>query len=163
MDKITATRINQLHPKIRAEVTDIINRANNVISKRLTVRIVQGLRTIDEQNALYAKGRTTPGPRVTNAQGGSSYHNYGLAIDIAFLVDGKEISWDTKKDWDADGTADWLEVVLLFTKAGYTWGGLFKSIKDFPHFEKTYGLGWRQMKAKYDAKDFIKNTQYINI
>lgn len=50
-----------------------------------------GYRSVEEQNALYAKGRSAPGPKVTNAPGGKSMHNYGLAADSArfYLVDDK--------------------------------------------------------------------------
>jgi peptidoglycan L-alanyl-D-glutamate endopeptidase CwlK len=163
MDKITEQRIALLHPKIREEVKKLVIEANSAISSKLTIRIVQGLRTITEQDALYAQGRTAPGKIVTKAKGGSSYHNYGLAIDFAFLIDGKEISWDTVKDWDGDKVADWLEVVKIFLKAGYGWGGNFKSIKDFPHLEKTFGYTWQQLLAKYNKKDFIPGTTYVNI
>lgn len=164
MDKSTEIRIKDLHPLIRDEVTDLVNKANSVTGADITIRVVQGLRTIAEQDALYAQGRTKPGPKVTNARGGSSYHNYGLAIDFAFFVKDKgNISWDVKKDWDNDKIADWLEVVQIFLKAGYTWGGNFKSLKDMPHFEKTFGLNWKDMKIKHDKKDFITGTKYINI
>jgi peptidoglycan L-alanyl-D-glutamate endopeptidase CwlK len=163
MDKVTETRINLLHPQIRDEVKTLVEQANKVISPKLTIRIVQGLRTIEEQNDLYAQGRTKPGKVVTNAKGGSSYHNYGLAIDFAFLVDGKEISWDTSKDWDNDKIADWLEVVKIFVKAGYTWGGDFKSIKDMPHLEKKFGFTWQQLLEKYNKKDFVAGTKYVNL
>ena len=163
MDKITEQRIALLHPKIREEVKKLVIEANSAISSKLTIRIVQGLRTITEQDALYAQGRTAPGKIVTKAKGGSSYHNYGLAIDFAFLIDGKEISWDTAKDWDGDKIADWLEVVKIFLKAGYGWGGNFKSIKDFPHLEKTFGYTWQQLVAKHNKKDFIPGTTYVNI
>jgi len=163
MDKVTETRIALLHPQISNEVKSLIEQANKVISPNLTIRIVQGLRTIEEQNDLYAQGRTKPGKVVTNAKGGSSYHNYGLAIDFAFLVNGKEISWDTSKDWDGDKVADWLEVVKIFVKAGYTWGGDFKSIKDMPHLEKKFGFTWQQLLEKHNKKDFVAGTKYVNL
>lgn len=163
MDKISEQRISELHPAIRKEVTELVNKANAAIAACITVRIVQGLRTIEEQNDLYALGRTKPGKRVTNATGGSSYHNYGLAIDFAFLVNGKEISWDTTKDWDGDKIADWLEVVRIFLRAGYTWGGNWNSIKDNPHFEKTFGQNWRSLLARYNKKDFIPGTRYVQL
>lgn len=162
MDQITLERIQKLHPKVRDEVKQLIEQANKVIASNITIRIVQGLRTIDEQNALYAQGRTAPGKIVTKAKGGSSFHNYGLAIDFAFLVDGKEISWDITKDWDGDRIADWLEVVQIFIKAGWTWGGSWKSIKDNPHFEKSFGLGWRDLLKKYNNKQYDKD-KYVNI
>lgn len=151
IDKVSADRIALLHPKIRAEVKTLVEQANAAISTNITIRIVQGLRTIKEQNDLYAIGRTKAGKRVTNAKGGSSYHNYGTAVDFCFLVKGKEISWNTVKDFDGDGISDWLEVVQIFVKAGYEWGGFWKSSKDYPHFQKTFGLTWRQLLAKVNA------------
>jgi peptidoglycan L-alanyl-D-glutamate endopeptidase CwlK len=164
MDKITEQRISLLHPKVRDEVRALIELANKVTGNDITIRVVQGLRTVDEQNALYAQGRTAPGPKVTNAKGGQSYHNYGLAIDFAFLIKRTgEVSWDERKDWDGDKIADWLEVVQIFVKAGWIWGGTFKANPDTPHFEKTFGLNWRDMLVKYNANDFITGTKYINI
>src|SRR3989442_4358551 len=55
----------------------------------IAVLVTQGLRTWEEQDALYAKGRTVPpiGKKyiVTKAKGGQSYHNFGLAFDIVVL------------------------------------------------------------------------------
>lgn len=133
----------------------------------VAIRIVQGLRTFEEQNKLYAQGRTLPGSRVTNSKGGQSYHNYGLAIDFALLYDKdkngtyESLSWDTLKDFDKDGEADWMEVVDIFEESGYTWGGRFTSIKDNPHLEKNFGFNWRVLLEKYNRKDFIPVTNYV--
>ena len=57
-----------------------------------------GLRTKAEQRALYAKGRTEPGPKVTwtlNSRHLKQQTGYGHAVDIAALVKGK-ISWKWK-------------------------------------------------------------------
>lgn len=155
MDQISETRINLLHPKVREEVRDLVNKANAALTSHSQIRIVQGLRTFEEQDALYLKR-----PKVTNAKGGQSYHNYGLAIDFCLIIDGKEVSWNTTKDFDGDKIADWLEVVQIFVKAGWYWG---KAFNDLPHLEKTFGLNWRDMLKKYKAKDFIPNTKYINL
>lgn len=48
-----------------------------------------GFRSGAVQDALYAQGRTTPGPIVTNAKGGQSAHNYGLAIDVYPIINGQ--------------------------------------------------------------------------
>lgn len=163
MDKITESRINLLHPKVRDEVTKIINEANAALTKHSQVRIVQGLRTIEEQDGLYALGRTKPGKKVTNAKGGSSFHNYGLAIDFCLLIDGKEISWDMAKDYDEDKKADWTEVVEIFKKYGWEWGGNWSSIKDYPHFQKVFGNSWQTLLDRYKNKDFVPNTRYVRI
>ncbi len=48
----------------------------------ITINIISGLRSYEEQDALYAQGRTAPGNKVTNARGGYSNHNFGIAFDI---------------------------------------------------------------------------------
>jgi peptidoglycan L-alanyl-D-glutamate endopeptidase CwlK len=160
MDKPTENRIKLLHPNVRDEVTSLINQANNSLSTHSQVRIVQGLRTFAEQDALYAQGRTKPGKKVTQAKAGQSFHNYGISIDFCLLIDDKEISWDMKRDWDGDKVADWMEVVSIFRKAGWEWGGTWKFI-DNPHFQKTFGYTWQQLLAKHNAKDFLIGTEYV--
>lgn len=164
MDKITEERISHLHPKIREEIKAVIEEANKALTGKAQVRISQGLRTIAEQDALYAQGRTTKGTKiVTNAKGGSSYHNYGLAVDIVLIIDKKDASWDTVKDYDGDKVSDWMEVVSIFKKYGYVWGGDFRSIKDSPHFEKSFGFSVAQLFEKFKKKDFISGTEYVSL
>jgi peptidoglycan L-alanyl-D-glutamate endopeptidase CwlK len=156
MDKITQERIAKLHPSVVAEVTKIVNECNSNLTGRAQVRISQGLRTDNEQNELYNQGRTKAGKKVTNAKGGQSIHNYGLAVDIVLIIDGKTASWVTAKDWDNDKVADWYECVKIFAKYGWDWGGNWKTFKDLPHFEKK-GHTWRNLSKK--AKD--KNNYVI--
>ena len=143
MDKPTQDKINLLHPSVRTEMETIINECNKVLTGRSQVRISQGLRTFAEQDALYAKR-----PKVTNAKGGQSVHNYGFAVDIVLIIDGKEASWDTHKDWDNDGIADWDECVKIFAKHGWSWGGNWTSFKDMPHFDKIGYNNWRILQTK---------------
>jgi peptidoglycan L-alanyl-D-glutamate endopeptidase CwlK len=169
-DAVSIDRVNQLHPSIRQEVIDTITKIENMnFPKTVKIRIVQGLRTIEEQNELYAQGRTKPGSIVTNAKGGSSYHNYGLAFDFVIMYDKdnngtfEALSWDVNYDFDKDGFKDWQEVVSEFKALGYSWGGDFKSLTDNPHIEKTFGYNWRDLLAKYNNKDFIPTTTYVNL
>lgn len=122
MDYISKGRIEKLHPAIRAQATQLLQLAS---AQGIHLRITQGMRTIEEQNALYAQGRTLPGKVVTNAKGGDSYHNYGLAFDVVPIVNGVA-QWGSK-DWDKIGK--------LGESIGLRWGGRFKSIVDKPHFE----------------------------
>ena len=162
-------RVKLLHPKLRKEVEQLIDKAEAGFPSTIAIRIVQGLRTFEEQDKLYAQGRTLRGNRVTNSRGGQSYHNYGLAIDFALLYDKdangtwETLSWDVAKDFDKDGLADWMEVVNIFEEAGYTWGGRFSSIPDAPHFEKNFGLNWRELFKRYNAKEFISEGKYVII
>jgi len=167
MDAITYTHINSLHPAIRQEAFTTCNYINNkLLGKGIRLRFAQTLRTFKEQDELYAQGRTKPGKKVTNAKAAQSIHNYGLAFDIVILrdTDGdgtfETVSWNTTRDDDYDGLADWMEVVTYFKKEGWAWGGDWKSFPDFPHFEKTFGHNWKSLQAKYDAGNVF--TEEIN-
>ena len=170
IDTVSHKRIELLHPKIRLEVrllTDFVN--TQILTGKARMRVTSTLRTFAEQTALYNQGRTTPGQVVTNAKAGQSNHNFGLSFDYALIVDvnGDGIyettSWDTLKDYDGDLVSDWKEVANLFKKHGFSWGGDWKSFKDYPHLEKTFNLSVKQCYARYLAKDFIPGTTYIRI
>lgn len=92
-----------------------------------------------EQEALYAQGRTRPGPIVTNAMAGQSIHNYlpALALDVAFLR--------------PDGTLDWTdslfqEFAAVFKPLGVEWGGDWPKFRDMPHFQAP-GVRWQDLQA----------------
>jgi peptidoglycan L-alanyl-D-glutamate endopeptidase CwlK len=120
-DQITLERIKLLHPKLREEVMEIYEEICEALKGRAMCRFSYTLRTFAEQDAIYAQGRTKPGKIVSNAKKGLSYHNYGLAIDIVLLVNGAA-SWDTVKDFDGDGKADWQEIVTIFKQYGWEAG-----------------------------------------
>ena len=165
IDNITLTRIEVIHPNLKDELTKIYR---EIVAGNVNCRFVQVFRTFEEQDALYAQGRTKPGKIVTAAKGGQSYHNYGLAVDFCLLNDkngdgkisGDEIVWDRNTDLDKDSIIDWMEVVKVFTNHGWTWGASFK---DYPHFEKNFGQNWRKLLIKYQNKDFIPGTKYVNL
>ena len=156
MDDVTKKRIAVLHPSVRDDVRKIILEANQALTGRAQVRVAQGLRTFKEQDELYAQGRTKPGKKVTNAKGGQSVHNYGFAVDIVLIIDGKTASWDTAKDWDNDRKSDWMEVVEIFKKNGWSWGGDWLKFKDMPHFEKVGFGDWRRLsRLKRNAEGYV--------
>ena len=156
MDTPTKNQIAKLHPKVRDEATKIIQECDIALSGKAKVRITQGLRTFAEQEKLYNQGRTTPGKKVTNAKAGQSIHNYGFAIDICLIIDGKTASWDTAKDWDNDKIADWYEAVKIFAKHGWEWGGNWKTFKDLPHFDKKGYNNWRKLsKLAKDKNGYV--------
>jgi len=152
MTKTMDDKINSLHPKIREEVRLLVYQVNNFVLKSdVKMLVTQGLRTFAEQTVIYNQK-----PKVTNAKAGQSFHNYGLAFDFCLVQNGKTI-WDTKKDFDNDKVADWMEVVAIFKNAGYKWGGNFTSIYDAPHFEKTFGYTWKQLLEKHNAGQLIND------
>lgn len=161
-DAVSISRVKLLHPKVRDEVEATINEVEAFWPLTECVRIVQGLRTIDQQNSLYAQGRTMPGMKVTNAKGGKSYHNYGLAIDFALMYDKDKNGTFETLSWDVKDKS-WMEVVKAFEAKGWFWGGKFSSLKDYPHLQKTFGFAVSSLLNKYNAKDFIPGTQYLNL
>lgn len=175
-DKITLDRIKLLHPSIINEVQHIYQaQIVPALSGKAICRFAYTLRTWAEQDAIYAQGRTklfdANGHRlgvVTQAKGGQSIHQYGLALDIVLMKDKdnngtfESASWETNLDFDDDHIADWMEVVNIFKKNGWEWGGDWK-FKDAPHFQKANGLTWKELLAKYNAKDFIPGTTYVKI
>ncbi|MEW6129585.1 MAG: M15 family metallopeptidase [Acidobacteriota bacterium] len=85
-------------------------------------------RSPEEQNALYAQGRTKPGKVVTNAKAGQSNHTKypSPAFDIAFKDGAGRVHW----------TVDLFKLFSVIAKRnGLSWGGDWKSFKDYPHFE----------------------------
>lgn len=158
-DPITLDRIQTIHPDLRQELSEIYQ---EILERGVSIRFAQVYRTFAQQEALYAKGRTAPGNKVTNARAGQSYHNYGLAVDIVLLSPGGKVSWDMKLDVDGDGMSDWSEVVHVFKSYGWSWGGDWRSFKDYPHFEKSFGLSVRALKTRYDAGDFVEG-EYVRL
>lgn len=140
-DKITLDRIKTIHPILRVELENDYIECNNLLPKGVRLRFAYVYRSIEEQNKLFKQR-----PKVTNAKGGQSIHNYGLAFDIVIL-----------KDKDSNGTFEtasfeidkyWMTVTNFFKSKGWTWGGDWKSFKDAPHFEKTFGNTWRTLQTK---------------
>lgn len=155
-----------MHPKLRDEALELYQDICDALNGNAICRFTRTLSTFKEQDALYAQGRTKQGRIVTNARGGQSYHNYGLAIDIVLLVDKNKdgnfetASWDTKTDFDGDKKSDWMEVVNVFKQYGYEWGGDWK-FYDAPHFQKTFGKSVRELLALHKANKLDENKYVI--
>ena len=132
------TRINSV---VQASAIELIKRAYN---EKIYVRITNGYRSNEEQARLYGQGRANYvyngkqyadplKPIVTNAKPGTSYHNYGLAIDYVLLSeDGKRALWNVDDKWR--------RVAAIGKQLGFEWGGDWRSFKDYPHLQMTGGL-----------------------
>ncbi len=129
-------RIGNVHPVVKQGAEEIIRRA---YKQGIYVLFSDGYRSNAEQNALYAQGRTKPGKIVTNARGGQSLHNYGLAIDM-FITNqaGTTASWNV---------SDLRKVAQIAKGLGFEWGGDWKTFKDNPHLQMTGGLSMAQLQA----------------
>jgi peptidoglycan L-alanyl-D-glutamate endopeptidase CwlK len=117
-EAVIATLLPQVQPMARALV-------QKAALSGIRIKIISGLRTYAEQDELYAQGRTKPGSKVTNARGGYSNHNFGIAFDVG-VFEGQKYLPDSVK---------YKAVGALGTDLGLEWGGNWKSIVDQPHFE----------------------------
>ena len=139
--------ITKLHPRLQEKFKLLQKKC---AQKGIKIRATECLRTAKEQDALYAKGRTAPGSKVTNARGrdAKSMHQWGVAVDIV-------IDMDADKDGDVD-ISDLYNVKLLNVvgkigeSIGLEWGGSWKSIVDKPHFQlPDWGSTPAKLKAEY--------------
>jgi len=145
-DLLTIERIKSMHPILRYDLVNDYIEINRMLPKYVRLRFTHTYRSIQEQNDLYDIGRTIKGNKVTNAKGGSSFHNYGLAFDIAILLDNDKNGTFESISYAQD--ENFMKVVDFFKSKGYEWGGDFKSFKDKPHFQKTFGKSINDLKTK---------------
>jgi peptidoglycan LD-endopeptidase CwlK len=132
-----------LHPTVALKRDELVGLAGD---QGIHVVITADFRSFEEQDRLYEQGRSTEGNIVTNAKGGESYHNYGLAIDFALMTIDGQVVWDMEYDGNGNGQADWMEVVAIAKDLGFSWGGDWRSFKDYPHFEMNFGLSISELK-----------------
>lgn len=133
----------KLHPTVAEKRDQLVARAEE---KGIEVVITEGFRTIEEQEEIYERGRSEEGNIVTYAEGGESYHNYGLAIDFALRNKNEKVIWDTEYDGNGNGKSDWMEVVAIAKELGFDWGGDWRRFKDYPHFQMDMGYRIRELK-----------------
>src|SRR5690242_8742453 len=83
IDQNSVQLMMSLYPDFRVRLIRVLNDVYNQTG--MSMRVTSSLRSIEEQAKIYAQGRTTPGPIVTQAKPGSSFHNYGVAADCCFV------------------------------------------------------------------------------
>ena len=117
--------------KVNPELANRVRAAADALAANNTfLLVVSGLRTAQEQDALYAQGRTAPGHIVTNARAGQSMHNYGLAVDIVPFLQGEAgtLNW-------SPNTPQFRAMVAALESNDLVWGGSWKSFPDDDHFQ----------------------------
>lgn len=124
-------KLHGVHPILVAKVGQIQMAMTEL---RFPMVVTDGVRTDAQQAALYAQGRTAPGPVVTHADGVQHRSNhqthadgYGHAVDMAFLDTNGRPSWDDSYPWALYGA--------MGKALRLVWGGEFTTIPDRPHLE----------------------------
>lgn len=137
-------RADRLAPPVRPQLKEAVQAIAD--DATFDLYVYEGYRSEERSDALYAQGRTAPGPIVTNAKGGQSPHNFGAAADVYPYRNGKPVE---------DPLApEWAELGRLANKHGLTWGGDFRSLKDKPHVELP---DWRLLRDR-DRRDGSGNN-----
>jgi peptidoglycan LD-endopeptidase CwlK len=117
-EKAIATLLPQVQPYARALV-------KKAAQHGITIKVIAGLRTYEEQDELFAQGRTKPGRVVTNARAGFSNHNFGIAFDVGVFEGANYL----------DESPKYKAVGALGMDLGLEWGGNWKAFVDEPHFQ----------------------------
>lgn len=155
--------INNCHPRLIDLSKKLVSACRG---QGLIIGIGESFRTKEEQDALYAKGRTAPGNIVTNAKGSSysSHHQWGTAFDI-YRNDGKGVY--------TDGDGFFEKVGKIGKSIGLEWGGDWKSPVDKPHFQlpdwgsttarlkRMYGTPENFMKTWKEDKEMVEESKII--
>lgn len=144
-DDRSEKNISTLHPKVRAYAYALIEKA---ASNGIKIKIISGLRTFAEQDALYAQGRTVKGQIVTNAKGGQSNHNFGIAFDVGVFEGAKYLDRSSKYE----------SVGVLGEELGLEWGGNWITYKDEPHFQLRPAWA-KNMKERLMLEEIIARTE----
>lgn len=132
---MSSRKIEDIHPAARPAFVAMegeLNRKGIAFVRACTYRSPQ------EQEELYAQGRTKQGRIVTHARAGQSKHNFqadgkpaSLAADYYPLINGKLADRKTKQELDL-----WMQLAEAGERHGLIWGGRWQEPKtDFPHFE----------------------------
>lgn len=132
MDAISEARLAEVHPKLAERVRQM---SDILAGENIQIRVVQSLRSWAEQQALWMEGRNADGvvidhaKVVTNARPGTSWHNFGLAVDVAPFDGGIP-------DWNSNHPA-WKRIVAVGQSVGLVSGSEWRTFPDWPHFQMT--------------------------
>lgn len=141
-DARTESHLATLRPEAEAKAREFLARIQLRLAKQgVMAKVIAGTRTWAEQDRLYAKGRTVPGPRVTNARGGYSNHNFGIAWDIGLFLSGQYLA----------ESALYRECGVIGREMGLEWGGDWKSFPDEPHYQLKTGLSVAELRRRVQA------------
>ncbi len=154
--------ITSLHPTLQKKAAQLKKKCKK---QGISILFSECLRTKEEQDALYAQGRTVPGNIVTNAKGStySSQHQWGIAIDFYLNMD---VNGDGNKKDDAFNNSTQLfdQVGSIAKSIGLGWGGDWTSIKDRPHlYLPDWGSTTTKLKQLYGSPERFMATWESNI
>ena len=141
VDDRSEVNIKTLHPEVQILARSLVHAADKL---GITIKVISGSRTYEEQHALYLQGRNSlevvnaarkkagmnpidqeENKIVTNADAGHSNHNFEIAFDIG-VFEGKHYLGESPL---------YKAVAVLGKQLGLSWGGDWKNLTDQPHYE----------------------------
>jgi peptidoglycan L-alanyl-D-glutamate endopeptidase CwlK len=137
LTKRTVENLAGLNAHARERIEELMEQAQPILAAAgVRLEVISGLRSWQQQAALYARGRTQPGRKVTNAPPGSSWHNYGLAVDFGIFRGA------TYLDEAEPRTTDRLyrEIAVVARNLGIEWAGDWRTFQETPHFQYRPGI-----------------------
>ena len=120
----TENKLRQLEPGTNKKVRELLRRAKAEFPSHKIV-VAEAWRSCSRQDMLYKKGKS-----VTRAKAGHSWHNFGRAVDLYFVVGRDGYNRRILKYEEAP----YKELGELAKKLGFEWGGDWKMV-DAGHFE----------------------------
>ena len=136
---IKQTKLEDLNPVVEEKARDFLALCK---AEGIEVIVTSTYRDAESQSALYAKGRTAPGKKVTNAKAGQSWHNWRVAFDVVPLRNGKPVWGTTGEDLKL-----WQRIGAIGKSCGLEWAGDWRTFREFPHFQFTGGLSLADFQA----------------
>lgn len=141
LDERTLKNIKTLEPRAQDIFTTFMAEAKAIAASMGCEYVaISGNRTFKEQDRLFAQGRTRPGNIVTNARGGHSNHNFGIALDNGVFKGGKYLDGSKSAAERRLAAQVHTAVAAIADKHGLDWGGSWSRFKDLPHFEVSTDL-----------------------
>ncbi len=116
---------------------------DGITQHRATVKIISGTRSYTEQNKLFRQGRYhNPGPVITNARGGSSAHNFGIAWDIGIFSE--------SRGYIPDGPL-YDKVAKASLSDTLEWGGDWTKFVDRAHYQLKLTAPIQLVRKQFEA------------
>ena len=132
-------RLQGVHPDLVKVVQAAAPNFARSANPQQNLFVIVGLRTLAEQEALYAQGRTAPGLIVTWTL--KSNHLTGHAVDLGIILNGKYIGGENEAELKIyDTLAETMLAAAASLKIAINWGvgGIQSNGRpkaDFDHFQ----------------------------
>ena len=110
-------RLDEVHPELKRRILQL-----DSLIPYTNIQISQGLRTYQEQNALFQQV-----PKVTMVGAGYSAHNFGYAVDVV-----PEDVIPGQPDWNIANPA-WQKILSVAPSCGLAEGAQWRTFPDNPH------------------------------